>query len=322
MKRPLIYLGGVIAIAVIVFLIERPDLLKRGDVGGEPVYPQYDARKIERIEIRQLMSGVQIKKEGDGWFVADLITSMREELMEKEGVSISEPKWFPADRVMVGGALGVFGQFPRGVVVSNNPEMQGVYNVADKIGLNVRLYDSEGNKMVDVLIGKRSPDMTSDYIRLEGSDEVMLSDRIIDDMFPAAVAKWRDKAIWRIDPKKVQALEVWQPKDTYHMVKEDGKWTLVEPENTSLDGDKIKDLIGHLSAMHAVGFASMNDPKINFKNPSMKFKLQTMEGDIFELELGGSNNLNQYYARRSGTDEVYLVANLKTVIPSDWKDLK
>ena len=224
MKRSLIYLGVVLAVAVIVFLIERPDLLNRGDASEEPIYPQYDARRVDRIEIGQLLSGVQLKREGNEWKVADLVTPMRKSLLEKEGKELPKPKWFKADRLAVGGALGVFGQFPRGVVVSTNAEMQGVYRVAGNVGLRVRLFDESGEKMVDVVIGKQSPDFSSNYLRVERSDTVTLTDRVIDAMFPTTVAHWRDRTIWSINPDTVEAVSVWRPKNSYDLVKHDDKW--------------------------------------------------------------------------------------------------
>jgi hypothetical protein len=318
MKRPLVYLGIVLAIAVVVFLIERPDKGKRGDVRSEPVYPSYDARRVSRIELGQLLSGVQLKKDGDRWMVAEFITPMRENLIKKEGKEIPEPEWHHANKTMVGGALGVFGQFPRGVVVSNNPELQMNYQVVDGIGLTVRLYDDEGNKMVDVVIGKRSPDMSSNYVRVDGSNDVMLTDRVIDDMFATAVAKWRDNTIWRVDPEGIEKVSVWRPKGSYEIAKDEkGNWFFVEPKGKTIDQEKVKNLVGHLSLLHAAGFASKDDPMSSFKHPAMKLSLDLKGGDRLYLELGGSNNLGQHYARVEGSDQVYLIEGtfLPNLIP-------
>jgi hypothetical protein len=315
MKRPLIYLGIVLVIAVVVFLIERPDKGDRGDVSGEPAYPNYDARRVERIELGQLLSGVQLKKDGGRWMVAELITPMRESLIRREGKEIPELEWHHANKTMIGGALGVFGQFPKGVVVSNNPVMQMNYQVAEGIGLSVRLYDEENNKMVDVVIGKHSPDMSSNYVRVDESNDVMLTDRVIDNMFPTAVAKWRDNTIWRVDPKAVEKVSVWRPKGSYEIAKDEGgKWLFLEPRGKSLDQEKVKNLVGHLALMRAAGFASSDDPKSKFKHPSMKLSLDVEGGDRLYLELGGSNNLGQHYARVEGSDQVYLIGKLDSLI--------
>ena len=86
-----------------------------------------------------------------------------------------------------------------------------------------------------------------------------------------------------------------------------------------LDIEKVKGFIGHLSSLRAVGFASSDDPRTTFKHPSLKFKLQTKEGKTFSLDVGGSNNLGQHYARREGDNQTYLVTRINSLIPASWK---
>ncbi len=319
-KRPLIYLGIVLAIAVIVFLIERPDRPWRGDVSDERVFVDYDAERITRIEIGQILSGVQLKREGKSWLVADRATPMRLELLAKEGKQAPEVIWFPADRSVVGSALGVFGDFRRGVVVSTNPENQKVYHVSGPLGLNVRLYEGD-EKVVDVTIGKQSRNLSGNYVRVGDSDEVTLSDRRLAQLFPTAVPDWRDRTIWRIDPKEVTALTVERPAGSYELVRNDGTWKLTKG-GSPIDEKKVEQLIRKLSAIYAAGFASADDPRTQFKRPAIQVTLATKDGKTYELDVGGSNNLKQYYARRAGDEQVYLVGALDALIPEDPKDLK
>ncbi len=319
-KRPFIYLGIVVLIAVVVFLIERPDLPKRGDVSDEPLFSHYDAKKITRIEVSQILSGVQLEKEGDRWLVADLVTPMRKELLEKEAKEYPEITWYPADISVIGTALGVFGDFPRGVVVSTNPDHQALYQVGP-VGLSVKLYEDEKN-VVDITIGKTSRDFTGNYVRVSDSNNVLISDRKLEGLFPTAVPDWRDHTIWRVDPKRVAAVEVRRPLGSYRLEKDDqGAWRM-EKKKIKLDQEKATKLVERLAYLRAAGFASKEDPKVNFKSASLELTVELDDGQAMELEVAGSNNLKQQYARRPDDSQMYLVSNLNTSVPTNPKQLQ
>lgn len=321
-KRPLIYLGIAILVAVVVFLIERPDLPMRGDVSDEPTFPQYDAREVTRIEVQQLLSGVQLKKEGDDWFVSDMPTSMRKELLEKEGKSIPQIKWFPADRSVVGSALGVFGDFPEGMIVSTNPDEQMIYQVRGPLALTVKMY--KGNeKEVDVAIGKRSPDFSGNYVRVGDSNEVRLFERVIETLYPTSVPAWRDHTIWRVSPSMLDRVDVDRIKDSFAMARnEEGDWVLIQPKTVELDQEKVKNFLNQLSYIRANGFASEGDPMSKFKRAELKLTLALRGGSSEVLEVGGSNNLGQSYARREGDSQTYLMTKPDVFIPESWEDLR
>lgn len=323
MRRPLIYLGIVVAIAVAVFLIERPDLIKRGDVSDEPVFPEYDAKRITRMEVGQLLSGVELRRDGEGWMVSSMMTPMQKELMEEEGKEIpgEDDRRYRADRTRVGVALGVFGDMWRGIVVSTNPDRQALYHVNDAIGLHVRLYEGD-RKVVDVVVGKQSPDFGSNYIRVGDSNEVMLTDRVITGQFPVTVADWRDHTIWRVNPAKVKEVEVSRPKGSFELEKDGGKWKLEDHESAQLDEEAVDRFISRIALLRASGFASNGDPRSKFKRPETALKMELEDDREFEIEFGGSNNLNQTYARVKGDDQVYLIKNVDSIIPKDWKNLQ
>jgi hypothetical protein len=323
MRRPLIYLGIVVAIAVAVFLIERPDLIRRGDVSDDPVFPEYDAKRITRMEVEQLLSGVALKRSADGWNVSSLMTPLQKELMDKEGKEIpgEDDRWYKADRTGVGVALGVFGDLWRGIVVSTNPDRQALYHVNDALGLHVRLFEGD-RKVVDIVVGKQSPDFGSNYIRVADSNDVMLTDRVISEQFPVTVADWRDHTIWRVDPAKVKGVEISHPKGSFEIEKDGGGWKVEGQGEAELDVEKVDRFISRVVFLRASGFASDGDPKSKFKRAGMALGLELEDGGELEIEFGGSNNLGQTYARVKDDNQIYLLKNVDSIVPKGWKDFQ
>lgn len=321
-KRPFIYLGLVILIGIIVFFLERPDLPKRGDVSDRPMFPHYNANNITKIEISQLLSGVILKKDGDNWFVSDLLTPMRKDLLEKEGKQLpQDERWYPADPSVVSSALGVFGDFPHTIIVSKNSDEQNVYQVQGPLSLNVKLFEGD-NKTVDVSIGKRSTDFAGNYIMIAGTNEVRLFDRIIDSLFETAIPRWRDHTIWRINPAFVKKVGFSSEKSSYELARtEGGEWELVKPAKKSLDQDKVSRMVERLSNVRARAFASNNDPISAFEKPESEIKVELKDGTTRSLDIGGKNNLGQFYAKSEGDSQIYLIANPNMLVPSSWKEL-
>lgn len=182
MKKPIIYLIIALVVAGVVFILENPSRPRVSDSTEGYFIPNFDSANVARIEVDQLIDGASIRRTGDGWEVAELITPIKKELLEKEGQPLPEESWQPADPQRVTGALGVFGGLDRGVLVSDNPEKQSLFQV-DKTGLSVRAFAADGKPVFEVIIGKNGPDFASNYIRKTNENTVYLVHRPIVGVF-------------------------------------------------------------------------------------------------------------------------------------------
>lgn len=201
MKRSLFYLGIVIVIAFLAWFIERPDLSSVSDVNDELILPDFNADQVTRIEIEQLVSGVQLERREGIWHVAPFVTKLGRELAEKEKREIKDVEWFVADEARIHHALGVFGDLSRGLVVSSNPENQNLYNVG-VAGLTIRLFGPEGKRLIALIIGKNGPDLVTQYVRRDGENDVLLVDRTLTGIFSIAAEDWKLKESPKADESK------------------------------------------------------------------------------------------------------------------------
>lgn len=192
MKRPIIYLIAAVIAALVVLAIERPENPRVGSSGGEFFFPGFDTEKVSRVEVEQLMNGVELIREGEGWKVREAVTPMRKEIIKSEGREISETEYQGADKERVTSALGVFGGLEEGVVVSDNPEKQKFYQV-DKTGVYVRVFDKDNKPIIDCVIGKNGPDFISSYIRRADENKVHLVHRTLSGFFSTRVDDWLEK---------------------------------------------------------------------------------------------------------------------------------
>lgn len=174
MKRPLFLLLAIALVTALVVLWQQPQRLPQADAQDDLFFPDYDARRVMRVEIAQQGEGVQLKKNGEDWQVAPL----------------GEELWFPADRSRINAALGIFGDVERGILVSSNPEKQKLYQVGAE-GLQLKLFAEHDLLMGELVIGKNGPDFGSSYVRLAAENDVYLVGQSLLGIFSIAADDWK-----------------------------------------------------------------------------------------------------------------------------------
>lgn len=192
MKKPLIYFAIAIVVALVVLAIEKPHYPRVGDTSEKYFIPGFDVAKVMRVEIEQLMDGATLKRDGKTWSVAEVVTPMKKQLVEKGGGEIPEKVFRPADGARVTSALGAFGGLTEGVIVSENPEKQTAFQV-DVAGLHVRIFGDNDELIADCIIGKNGPDFMSSYIRRSDENKVYLVNRTLTGFFSTRAEDWVEK---------------------------------------------------------------------------------------------------------------------------------
>ncbi|PJA22390.1 MAG: hypothetical protein COX62_00070 [Deltaproteobacteria bacterium CG_4_10_14_0_2_um_filter_43_8] len=198
MKKNLLILFGTFFFALIVWTLERPDLLPKGDVSEALLIPRYDAAQVMRVEYEHLIYGIQLKRENEIWKVALLESSLKKNLNTSESTlaktdeETDEVVWYNADDVTVKTALGIFGDLSQGIVVSTNPEKRAFYQVG-AAAQKIRFYGRDDKLIISLFVGKNGPDYDSNYVRLDEVDEVRLVERSLQGIFSIELEDWKEK---------------------------------------------------------------------------------------------------------------------------------
>lgn len=290
-KRPIIFLAIAIAVAVIVLIVENPRRSRVDDVGDETFSPGFDSAKVWRVEITQLLQGAELKRDGERWFVGEMLTPLKEELVIRERREEPGGRWFRANRMRVNSALGSFGGLPQGVVVSMNKEKRRFYQV-EATGLHVRLLDKDGGVIEDLIVGKNGPDMASSYVRRAGEDEVYLVRRSLAGVFTPTASNWRERKLWSLDPEDITGISISS---------NDGPFEVRRGESSGMQG-----MAQALSSVSAEGFAE--DQASEPGRMIIDLKLAHKSGGPFRLKIYERNDRGLYPARLEGVDEIYLLS--------------
>lgn len=307
--RPFLYLGLALAFALVVLAVERPNRPRIDDAKDGYFLPGFDSKNISRIEVEQLLDGVDLKRDGNAWLVADRITPLKKELLQKEGRSEPEQRWHLADHTRVTSALGSFGGLGDGILVSDNVEKQPLYQL-DRGGVLVKGFDAGGKEVLAVVVGKSGPDFTSTYIRRMNDDRVFLVHRPLMGTFSAIADDWRERKLWAMDPNDIASIEVAGPKGSWRMERNTDKvWTVTTPDQRTPDATRAQELAGKFSQVRAIEFADDVDEKVSgLASPFIVFSLAATGKPPLKLVIGSADDKGRRYARLEGTSNTVLLS--------------
>jgi hypothetical protein len=198
MKRnPIIYLCIVTIVATVVWMIEKPNKPRHGTAETARLFAELDPAKVTRIEIEHLINGIELKRHFYNWTIEEFKTAMGKKLEGGEVKAASKPaqEKIVADNAKVRRLIDTLKNTRVETIISSNPEKQAQLQV-NNIGLQVRAYDSSGNLLAHLYIGKNGPDYMTTYVRKEGDDNVYLVKQYLGPLFTPQIDSWRYRSNW------------------------------------------------------------------------------------------------------------------------------
>jgi Domain of unknown function (DUF4340) len=199
---PLIAVLVVLLIAAVIVLNRPGETSRTGSTGTYLV--EYDSSAIDRIEIGATTGDLTLEKEAGVW-------------------RITSPLQAKADQKTVESVVGKGTSLEVSEPVSTNPEKRSVFQV-DSSGALVTFFVRDTPK-ASFRVGKNGPSFTDTYVRLEGSDEVYLTQGL-GNLFVRPVNDWRDKTIFKTEAEFIKEVSFRYGDTTFALVLQDSVWRI------------------------------------------------------------------------------------------------
>jgi hypothetical protein len=285
MKRQLILLVVVIALIAVVLVQRRQ---QQEFVASEPVASvSLEPGRVSRLQIQRPGEPlVEFERVGGGWHMR-------------------QPFDYQAQEQAVQSLLTVLEDLELQDVVSSNPDNQGLFEV-DSTGTLVQAWDGD-KQVMDLVVGKATPDYAHTYVRREGQDEVYRAVGMLTYNFNKKPDDWRDKTILNVNRDDIRRVELRYPKDDVDVVlaRQDSVWTVSVDGKDAAPADSmtVATLLGAASHLNTVSFAAESDQeKIDFEHPDFTLFLGTDAGQ-HEVDFW-KGEANRWLARLAGRDDV------------------
>lgn len=259
--------GGIFGILVILFLFIESPWSKRIRAPKRMRLTNFKITDIAKIYLKSEGNEYTVVKKGDRWFLQRYDTL-----------------FLPVDSVRIDRALKAFENL-EGEVVGTNPKDFELYQVDEKGGLQVIAYDAKDNKLIDLFIGKMGHDFSSNYVRENGRNEIVVVEKYLRGEFPMHRISWLDRKLTNFKGEDVVEFH-HKFGDEFTVVKKDGKY-YYKGDTIKLDSTKVIQylrMIGNIMAMDIVDTVSVKDA--GFDNPEGLFEITMKDGAYHAIIFG------------------------------------
>jgi hypothetical protein len=307
-KTTVILFGLFIILLVFVYLFEGPlsEQARRKAQGVPTLFPGFAQEAAAKIAVKSAKGEVVLERKEDIW-------------------QISGTDGFTADPEAVQNALETVAGFKRESIASKNPEKQDLFEVTPAKGIEVKVFDAAAKTLAQFYIGKMGADFFSNYVRKEGSDEV-IQVASVTSTFDKPVENWRDKTIFNFPSDMVTRLTLKTAGDEIVLEKnEKDEWHLVKPEQSKANQEAVKNAINTLATLSALGFAEDYDAaKYALDKPQLTAAVILKDQIEQKLHIGRKNEeKGQYYARNEAKKTIFLIGKYQfDTINKTGTDLK
>ena len=309
-RRKVLILGICIAVLAgtyILGLVFSPARVGRREAES-PLIAGFNRQLRDRVAEIRISTGqgnLRLQKRGDSW----ILPGAKQE--------------YPASASRIEALLDFLADLARTRVVTSNPDAWEEFEVQNEAPRRIQLFDSSGGELTDLIVGKSVVGGEDDYVRLGGSNEILLSNRSFDYYLDAEERFWaylrifpedlEGQGIMRISVESTLQFEDQGPEELrYTLVlssEQPAVWKLVDRSEVDLDNSKVDLLAGNLADLEGTEFAhGVSAAETGLADPAARILISTVDDRDFRLLVSGQAGSDQYYATVENGTFIYKVS--------------
>jgi len=309
-KHTLVLLIILIVSAAFVFMIERPFENRSKKIREEAglLFPELQIEQVHKLLVKKAdETTTTLQKRNDLWYVDT----------DKEN--------YPADPQLINEAIKTLQALKKINLASRKKGKHALFQVKEKMGMEVSLFDQENTELARLIVGKNGPDFFSTYIRKADENEVFLYERYLKGHYDKSVSNWRDKKIFDFDAEEVTEIKITKEEETIVLSKDTKEnWHIEKPISLLAQNKEVEKIITIFCSLKASDFADEAVlQKSGLADPARRISATLKDGKTKTLFIGNNKEDRYYYAKSGDNDYLYLLykATIDNLNPS-LKDLE
>lgn len=294
--------AGIFFVLLFIFLIIESPWSKKIRAPKRIKISDFKITDIAKIEIKSKDKEFILVKKDEKWF-----------LQRHDTI------FLPVDSARIDRTIKAFENL-EGEVVGTNPKDFSIYQVEEENGLHVKVYNVQGKNLLDFFVGKMGPDFSSNYVRLNTKNDVILVEKYIRGEFPLYKLSWIDK---RLTNFKADDVVKFNHKfgEEILIVKKDGRYYF-ENDTVKLDSTRIVQylrMISNIIAMDIVDTLTLKDAGL--LEPQGVFEIEMKDGTYHSIIFGNhTGEGGVYYVTNKNKKYIYTLS--KTYVDNALKKTK
>ncbi len=306
-RRQVLVLGILIAVLAGAYILGRvfsPARVSKREA-ETPLLPALKTELVAEIALASEEGSLELVKSGESW-----------------SIPVGD-RVFPASQSRIDTFFAFLEELKRTRIVTDNPDSWADFEVGADADSRLRLLDASGQALVDLIVGKSSAGGNDNYVRLEGSNEVVLSNSAFRYYLNVQGRFWahllilpeelEGEHIMRISVRSELEFSDGGPGNLdYTLLLSDeqpGLWQLAGAPETRLDSAAVDRLAGDLADLEGTDFAAeVSAEEAGLTEPSAQILVSTLDDRDFRLLVGSLSGENQAYVSREESEYIYKVS--------------
>ncbi len=277
--------GGIFFVLLLLFIFIESPWTKKIRTPKKLKITDFKISEISKIEMKSKDKEFILVKKDNKWFL-----------------QVKDTIFLPTDSSRMDRTLKAFENL-EGEIVGTNPKDFSLYQVEEENGLFIRAYNEKGKKLVDLIVGKMGPDFSSNYVRINGKNEIVLIEKYIRGDFPMYKGTWIDKRITNFKGEDVVKVS-YNFGDNFVILKKNGKYYF-ENDTTKLDSIRTVGYIRMIGNLFAMDIIDTISPKeAGFFEPQGTIEVEMKDGSYNSIIFGNLGN-EVYYVTNKNKKHVY-----------------
>ena len=296
--------AGALAVAYALGLVFSPTNVqkRRSEV---PLLAAFKPDSVKKIEVSGAQgSPVQLVRGEKGWSV------------------LLGGSPFPASAERVTSFFDSLTGLRRNRLVSANPDSWKSFDVGAEARTRIQLFDAADKPLVNLIVGRSEEAERGSYLRLEGTNQVLLANKSLNFYLEAQPSFWSHLRFFtdELSADKVMRISVRAdlafPDGTsrrlaYTLIQKEEagrKWQVVEPaaeRSMPLDNKQVDRVATTLSGFEGTEFVP-GPADSGLTAPSAEILFSTVDNKDYRILIGKRSGEDQYYAKVDGGSYVYL----------------
>ncbi|HUI93956.1 MAG TPA: DUF4340 domain-containing protein [Chitinivibrionales bacterium] len=255
--------------------------------------PQFSEADCGMISIRDFKDSVFLIHKGKEWVVADKRPSENTSPLAADTTArVKLSSEYPADSAFIQIALDKLKAMKKDDLISQNQHKQAELEVDSIMGTRVDVYNEKLAPILTFYVGKNSADWSSNFVRVNGSNDVYLVGGSIKYSFFTDKTRWKNKSIVKFDRSFAKVIEITHrdsattivsltppsPKDSL------GKptWQILSPVKDSAKNTEVDKILNSMSNFSAADFendTTISKDSLGFTKPYLTVTVALENGE-------------------------------------------
>jgi hypothetical protein len=291
LKRSAILTITFLILIILYFILENPFGSRKKEV-PQQVVPGFNRPGAASIMIKSPETGeVNLSKEKGAWKV------------------ISQGKKYPADTVPVNKLLETVAEMKAETVASKNPKNYEAFEVTETKAIEIIIADSAGAPLAHFWVGKNGPDLFSTYVRVQKSNQVILTSGLLKDVFEKEINDWRDKTVFTMNKEDITEYRI-EGDMILHLKKDkNNAWQVLAPQAFPARKEAAENIIGKFASLKAKGISEDNETKCQLDRPARTITAGLKNGQTKRLLVGREKNSFQHFIKAQAQETIFIIEN-------------